>query len=178
MPNDILLHTPRLTLGPLREQDQAALIALFRHDGVKETYMVPDPLDDALVQRLFSRMMALSHDDTRYVFGIFLGDTLIGVLNDTEINGDTIEMGYALHPDHWSCGYMSEAFCAVIDYLHTRGFTTVTAGAFAENAASLRVMQKCGMVRLEKTDEIEYRGRVYTCIYYAAEKPVDFDCSD
>jgi RimJ/RimL family protein N-acetyltransferase len=163
---DTIIHTPRLTLGPLREQDQAALIALFRHDGVKETYMVPDPLDDATAQRLFARMMALSRDDTRYVFGIFLGDALIGVLNDTEISGDTIEMGYALHPDHWNRGYMSEAFSTVINYLHTRGFTTVTAGAFEENVASLRVMQKCGMVRTEHTDQIEYRGKMHTCIYY------------
>ena len=52
MPNDILLHTPRLTLGPLREQDQAALTALFRHEAVKQTYMVPDPLDDALAHNV------------------------------------------------------------------------------------------------------------------------------
>lgn len=166
---DIFIHTPRLTLGPLREGDKAALVALFRHDAVKETYMVPDPLDDALADRLFARMMALSHDDTRYVFGIFLDDALIGVLNDTEIEGGTIEMGYALHPDHWNCGYMSEAFAAVIDHLRTRGFATVTAGAFVENAASLRVMQKCGMVRLDKVDEIEYRGKMRTCIYYGVD---------
>ena len=166
---DIFIHTPRLTLGPLREGDKAALVALFRHDAVKETYMVPDPLDDALADRLFARMMALSHDDTRYVFGIFLDDALIGVLNDTEIEGGTIEMGYALHPNHWNCGYMSEAFAAVIDHLRTRGFTTVTAGAFEKNTASLCVMQKCGMTRLDKTDEIEYRGEKHICIYYGVE---------
>ena len=169
MPSDKIIHTPRLTLGPLREGDKAALVALFRHEAVKATYMVPDPLDDATAQRLFARMMVLSHDDTRYVFGIFLDGALIGVLNDTEIEGGTIEMGYALHPNHWNCGYMSEAFAAVIDYLRTRGFTTVVAGAFAKNAASLRVMQKCGMVRLEQTDEIEYRGEKHTCIYYEVE---------
>ena len=166
---DMFIHTPRLTLGPLREGDKAALVALFRHDAVKETYMVPDPLDDALADRLFARMMALSHDDTRYVFGIFLDDALIGVLNDTEIEGGTIEMGYALHPNHWNCGYMSEAFAAVIDHLRTRGFATVTAGAFEKNTASLRVMQKCGMTRLDKTDEIEYRGEKHICIYYGVE---------
>ena len=169
MPSDKFIHTPRLTLGPLREGDKAALVALFRHDAVKETYMVPDPLDDALADRLFARMMALSHDDTRYVFGIFLDGALIGVLNDTEIEGGTIEMGYALHPNHWNRGYMSEAFAAVIDHLRTRGFTTVVAGAFEKNTASLRVMQKCGMTRLDKTDEIEYRGERHTCIYYGVE---------
>ena len=168
MPN-ASIHTARLTLGSLREVDKAALTALFRHDAVKETYMVPDPLDDAMAERLFARILALSQDDTRCVFGIFLDGALIGVLNDTEIEGGTIEMGYALHPDHWNCGYMSEAFAAVIDYLRTRGFATVTAGAFEENTASLRVMQKCGMTRLDKTDEIEYRGEKHICIYYGVE---------
>ena len=168
MPN-ATIHTPRLTLGPLREGDKAALTALFRHDAVKETYMVPDPLDDALAERLFARILALSQDDTRCVFGIFLDGALIGILNDTEIDGGTIEMGYALHPDHWNRGYMSEAFAAVIDYLRTRGFATVVAGAFEENIASLRVMQKCGMVRLAKVDEIEYRGEKHICIYYGVE---------
>ncbi len=167
MPSDTILHTHRLTLGPLREKDEAALTALFRHPAVAATYMVPDPLDDATAARLFSRMMALSRDAGRYVFGIFLDDALIGVLNDTEIDGNTVEMGYALHPDHWGRGYMTEAFAAVIAHLRSRGFACVTAGAFAENAASLRVMQKCGMVRQDKTDEIEYRGRTHTCIYYA-----------
>ena len=166
---DIFIHTPRLTLAPLREGDKASLVALFRHDAVKETYMVPDPLDDAMADRLFARMMALSQDDTRCVFGMFRNDALIGVLNDTEIDGKTIEVGYALHPDHWNCGCMSEAFAAVIDYLRTRGFATVTAGAFEENTASLRVMQKCGMTRLEQADEIEYRGEKHTCIYYGVE---------
>ena len=168
MPN-ATIHTPRLTLAPLREQDKAALTALFRHEDVKATYMVPDPLDDALAERLFARILTLSQDDTRCVFGIFLDGALIGVLNDTEIDGGTIEMGYALHPDHWNCGYMSEALAAVIDHLRARGFATVTAGAFEENTASLRVMQKCGMTRLDKTDEIEYRGKMHTCIYYGVD---------
>ena len=169
MPSDKIIHTPRLTLAPLREGDKAALTALFHHDGVKETYMVPDPWDDAMADRLFARILALSQDDTRCVFGIFLDDALIGILNDTEIDGKTIEMGYALHPDHWNRGYMSEAFAAVIDYLRTRGFATVTAGAFEKNTASLRVMQKCGMTRLDKTDEIEYHGEKHICIYYGVE---------
>ena len=76
-------------------------------------------------------------------------------------------MGYALHPEHHSRGYMSEAFAAMIDYLFSCGFDEVTAGAFEENTASIRVMQKCGMVRLEKTDEIDYRGKTHKCIYFS-----------
>ena len=99
--------------------------------------------------------------------GIYLDGRLIGLINDTKIDGKSIEMGYALHPEHHSRGYMSEAFSAMIDYLFSRGFDEVTAGAFEGNAASIRVMQKCGMVRLEKTDEIDYRGITHRCIYFS-----------
>ncbi|MBQ7338434.1 MAG: GNAT family N-acetyltransferase [Clostridia bacterium] len=162
----ITLRTPRLTLSALREKDAAALIALFRHKMVNATYMVPDLADETTAARLFSRMRELSLAADHCVFGIFLDDTLIGIMNDTEIDSDTIEMGYALHPDHSGHGYMTEAFSAVIAHLRARGFARVTAGAFEENAASLRVLQKCGMIPLPKTDEIEYRGRKHVCIYY------------
>ena len=50
------------------------------------------------------------------------------------------------------------------------GFKQVVAGAFVENPASLRVMEKAGMTPIEKVDEIEYRGRTHTCVYRAITK--------
>jgi len=40
------------------------------------------------------------------------------------------------------------------------------AGAFAENCASIRVMQKAGMQLMDKTELIEYRGQNRNCVYY------------
>ena len=54
--------------------------------------------------------------------------------------------------------------------MFSQGFETVLAGAFVENAASMRVMEKSGMTRQDYTDEIEYRGVTHTCIYYAISK--------
>ena len=34
----------------------------------------------------------------------------------------------------------------------------------------IRVMEKSGMKREEKTDEIEYRGAVHRCVYYSIRK--------
>ncbi len=45
-------------------------------------------------------------------------------------------------------------------------FTVVKTGAFTENIASIRVMEKCGMRRFDETEEIEYRGKNHTCVYY------------
>ena len=164
------ITTPRLTLGEIRECDFDALMAIFKHDVVKATYMVPDLPDYEAEMKLFSRIRELSEKDGRYVFGIFLDDALIGLINDTEISGKTVEMGYALHPDHHNRGYATEAFGAVLEHLFSSGFDEILAGAFAENAASMRVMEKCGMKRTKMTAEIEYRGVTHKCIYYSIKK--------
>ena len=164
------IQTPRLTLGEIRECDAGALMAIFKHDVVKATYMVPELPDYEAEMKLFSRIRELSEKDGRYVFGIFLDDGLIGLINDTEICGKTIEMGYALHPDHHNRGYATEAFAAVIQYLFSNGFEEILAGAFAENAASMRVMEKCGMKRTKMTAEVDYRGVTHKCIYYSIKK--------
>jgi hypothetical protein len=31
-------------------------------------------------------------------------------------------------------------------------------------------MEKCGMTKLSKTDEIEYRGITHTCVYYSRKR--------
>ena len=167
---DKTINTERLTLGTIEEKDRADVVAILRNDIVKKTFMLPDFESDEAAGKLFLRLAELSHDDGRSVFGVFLDGKLIGFMNDTEINGDELEMGYALHPDYYNKGYATEAFGGAIEYLFSRGFRRVTAGAFAENPASMRVMEKCGMTRMDKTDEIEYRGATHKCIYYMIER--------
>ena len=161
------LKTPRLTLGAIRECDFGALMAVMKHEKVTATYMVPDLPAREDEERLFSALRGLSEKDDRYVFGIFLGDSLIGILNDTEINGKTIEVGYAIHPDYFGNGYATEALTAVIPYLFSVGFEEIIAGAFKSNRASLRVMEKSGMKKTNLTASVDYRGRTHKCVYYS-----------
>ena len=46
------------------------------------------------------------------------------------------------------------------------GFTIVKASAFEGNIASMRVMEKCGMVRTGEEESVEYRGVTRRCICY------------
>ena len=164
------INTSRLNLSAFHECDFDAMMSIFKSDVVKATYMVPDLPTREDEMKLFSALRALSEREYRYVFGIFLGDRLIGMLNDTEINGVNIEMGYALHPDYHNQGFATEAFGAVIKHLFSKGFEVILAGAFEENTASMRVMEKCGMSRTKMTAEIEYRGTKHKCIYYSIKK--------
>ena len=166
----IKITTPRLTLGEIRERDFESLIAIMKSDEVGKTYMVPDLPDHEAEMKLFTRIRELSERDDRYVFGIFLDNVLIGMLNDTEISGKTIEVGYAFYPDYWGKGYATEALSTVIPFLFSAGFDEVIAGAFECNPASLRVMEKSGMKRSNLKGEVEYRGVTHKCVYYSIKK--------
>lgn len=163
-----LIHTQRLTLRPLCSTDEGALLALFTHPDVGKTYMVPPLSDPQAGHRLFQRIMALSQDSAHFVRAIDLQGSLIGLINDTEITGASMELGWVLHPDHHGRGYATEAVSAALKALFAQGYEEITAGAFESNAASIRVMQKVGMTLMDKTEEIEYRGQTHRCVFYAA----------
>ena len=162
--------TPRLTLRPMADTDADAVIGILIHPQVTATYMIPDLPTREEQMALFERFKTLTHDESRFVYGIDLGGRIIGFLNDVDRGEDWIEVGYVIHPDHWNCGYAAEALGAAVELLFAHGFSAVRAGAFEENPASLRVMEKCGMIRQDHTDEIEYRGITHTCIYYVAAR--------
>ena len=164
------ITTPRLTLGSIRECDFDELIALMKNEEVGKTYMVPDLPTREAEMKLFTRLCELSESKDRYVYGIFLEERLIGMLNDTDICGKTIEVGYAIHPAYSGKGYATEALTAIIPHLFSVGFEEVIAGAFECNPASLRVMEKSGMKRSNLTASVEYRGVTHKCIYYSIKK--------
>ena len=163
-------ETNRLIGRPFLQKDQASVIEILMDPTVKQTYMMPDfPTEEDAV-KLFRRLMELSQEGNHYVVAICLGDSLIGWINDTEQQGSSIEVGYVIHPRYHGQGYMTEALKAAIADLFCKGYTEVKAGAFEENIASIRVMEKCGMVRQEHKDEIQYRSVMHRCVYYAVIK--------
>ena len=163
-------QTERLEINPIALEDKERVIDLVTNEIAGKTYMFPAFPSREAAEPLFQRLVTLSRDENRYVAGIYLDGSFIGMTNAVEIKGTQVEMGYAYLPAYYNRGYATEAFRGTIQYLFDRGFETVLAGAFAENPASLRVMEKCGMTRQDYTDEIEYRGVTHTCIYYAITK--------
>lgn len=161
--------TQRLCICQLDEAHVDDIIEIITDATVKKTYMLPDLPDRESAVRLFRRLLALSGEERHYIVGIRLGDRLIGFINDTEISEDgrSLELGWAFNPEFYGQGYATEAVTAIIDYLFGEGFSEVTAGAFESNLASQRVMEKSGMVRVDKTDEIDYRGETHRCVYYS-----------
>lgn len=161
------IKTERLELKPLSDGDRDNMIDLLTNSEIKKTYMIPDFENEDQIEKAFLRIKKGSLEEKVYQAGIFLEGELIGYVNEAERDGAAIELGYMLHPNHHNRGYATEMLKAVIDEMFARGFTEVLAGAFEENPASMRVMEKSGMTRIEKTDDIEYRGKVHKCVYYS-----------
>ncbi len=159
------LNTGRLVMKSLEECDRENLLRMAADERVKKTYMMPDFADQAEADAFFDRLRTLSASEERFVYGIYLNGRLIGFLNDCGIEGKAVELGYFVDPEYWNRGYATEALTAAIKELFRMGYEYVTAGYFAENPASRRVMEKCGMQPLALETAIEYRGVPHRCLY-------------
>lgn len=161
------LKTQRLTIKPYAPEDLSELVNLLSNPEIAKTFMVPKFESHEQMESLAKKLIAFSRqEDTRHLeYGIYLGEKLIGFVNDCGIKEEEIEIGYVIHPDNQGHGYATEAVRAILGELREMGFRKVTAGYFAENAASCRVMEKCGMHQSAVTDEVKYRGEHHLCRY-------------
>ena len=159
-----------IKLDTMTNADMQAVARILLDDSIKQTYMVPD-LTPEDAEKMAQRIISLSADTSRYVRGIYSENTLVGYLNDVCVENGSVELGWVIHPDYQGNGYCTEGVKIAIDQLLAKGYEEVCAGAFPENHASMRVMEKAGMMKIDKTEDVEYRGNVYHCIFYARRKP-------
>ena len=159
-----------LMLRTFCPEDRTRMLEILTDNTVNKTYMLPDfdKKEDAIP--LFEKLMGLSVNETRFVRCIALRGLVIGFLNDVQISDGRIELGYVIHPDAQGKGHMTAALKIAIRELFEKGFQTVVCGAFEENKASLRVMEKAGMMPIELTEIIDYRGKEHLCLYRAISK--------
>lgn len=166
------VKTQRLVIKPYADMDQDKMIELLTNETIKKTFMIPDFTSREQAIQMFHKLKEYSLSKEHYEAGIYLENELIGFVNDVEIQDKTIEMGYVIHPNYHNQGYATECLKAVIEELHKQGFEQVITGAFEENEASIRVMQKCKMTLLDKKEEISYQGKLHHCVYYASKQNV------
>ena len=154
-------------LRTIEPADQERMLDILTSELVNKTYMLPDFAQREDAVPLFLRLMEMSRDAGSYVRAIAAEDGLTGFLNRVEIQGKTIELGYVIHPDFHGRGYMTKALQLAMEELFVLGYEEVLTGAFSTNIASIRVMEKCGMAKLDKTEEIPYQCVTHTCLYYS-----------
>ncbi len=79
--------------------------------------------------------------------------------------------GYILKRQCWGQGYMPEAMRAVLIYeFTTLGTSRIIAQCNTQNTASVRVMQKCGMIYEGTSDDDDSKGNRASHHHYAITK--------
>ena len=157
-------------LREILPEDRERMLDILTSEKVNRTYMLPDFRDREEAEPLFRRLMGMCRDHSKYLRAIATEDGLVGFLNQVELGEKEMELGYVIHPAFHGRGYMTRALELAMEELFAIGYKKIITGAFESNAASIRVMEKCGMVRMTQTDYIEYRGVTHKCVYYGKEQ--------
>ena len=147
------LQTQRLVLKAFDECDTQPMVDIFFNEEIKKTYMIPDFTEKKQAEALFDKLMNFSRAENHFVYGIYHNGTPIGFLNDCVMDDSVIEVGYVIAPEYQRQGFATEALQACIAELFRMGFEQVKAGFFEGNLPSCRVMQKCGMHKLDFEEE-------------------------
>ena len=141
-----VIETQRLILRRPRPLDAAALALLANNPRVVEnTGRLPYPYGETDARQWIARVVA--DREARFVIALRPPDgDLVGAIGfDRLEDGDSPDLGYWLGVSHWGRGYATEAARAVIDFaFDTYGFERLAAGCRITNAASRRVLEKCG----------------------------------
>ncbi len=144
------IETNRLILRRIRRRDAKDLFDFARREEVSR-YVLWSPHKSIRDSRRYIRYCIHQyHDGYPGVFAIVVKseNRMIGTIGFVSFSGEhrCAEIGYSLNPDYWNQGFMTEALSRVIRYSFEQlKLHRVEACHDIRNAASGRVMEKCGM---------------------------------
>jgi len=152
-----VLVTVRLRLRPLREGDADFLCSLDT-DPIVMKHVHQGALRPEEARGFAGSRIALARSRRR--FGRWIAEDRetgepLGWVELHPLYGrdrQDLQAGYQFAPRIWSRGYATEALRVVLDYaLGPGGLDRVAAIVRPENAASIRVLERCGFTRTAET---------------------------
>lgn len=143
-----VIETQRLTLRvPAKADVERVATYCADPDVARMTTRMPWPYTRAHAEDFVARCGAQNHarDNT---FAIHLADEgMVGTLGMFTTAEGEIELGYWIGRPYWGRGYATEAARGALDWARERWKKRyVTAGHFADNEASGRVLVKAGFL--------------------------------
>ncbi|MEO6868993.1 MAG: GNAT family protein [Ginsengibacter sp.] len=148
------LQTTRLNFRQVSKRDLNNIHALhsFAETDRFNTLGIPETILDTekIIDNWCSKQNA--GPPTLYVFCVEIIDTkeFIGLiaLNIGKPNYKTAELWYKIHPDHWRKGYATEAMYYTLHFaFNDLQLHRIEAGCAVENIASIKILDKVGMIR-------------------------------
>ena len=168
------LHTDRLILREFVPADWTAVLAYQRDPRHLQYYEWTDRTPED-VQRFVQMFIDQQTEQPRRKFQLAatlkISGQLVGNcgIRQASSGAHEADIGYELSSDHWGYGYATEAARAVVQF----GFTElhvhrIWAWCIADNAASVRVLEKLGMQLEGRLREKEhFKGRWWDTLVYA-----------
>jgi RimJ/RimL family protein N-acetyltransferase len=151
----VVLRTERLRLRHMSEGDAAFMLGLLndpawirfigdrgvRTEDQARDYIRAGPVD--MVRRLGFGFYVVELNESGCPVGV------CGLAKRDFL--DDVDVGYAFLPQHWGQGYAFEAASGVLAHAkHDIGLKRIVATVRAENAASIKLLEKLGL-RFERT---------------------------
>jgi RimJ/RimL family protein N-acetyltransferase len=139
----LVLESERLVLRAPRLSDADAVVRLLDNRKIAEmTSTIPHPYGRADAEAWIA--VATAAADVTFAVTRQSDGAVLGACGYAAKRGEP-EIGYWIGEPYWNAGFATEAVRAVIDYgFATAGLDAVAASCRVNNAASRRVIEKCG----------------------------------
>jgi RimJ/RimL family protein N-acetyltransferase len=133
------------------------------------TGTIPHPYNEQMAAKWIT---SVRRGEEGLVFAIALEGQVIGCAGYRRLDALHAELGYWIGKPYWGCGYATEAATALIKHgFEVDGLAYLTAGHFADNPASERVIEKLGFARVETARrDCAARGDKALCAIYQLDR--------
>jgi len=142
--------TPRLLLRKPVHGDAQEVFQTYAHDPEVTRHLTWKPDEDLTdVGAFIDRTLNGWEKGTVFTWAITLKESgqLVGMI-DARIDAYMLNLGYVIGKEHWNNGYATEALRALLGWADGEDdIYRVWAVCAVENTASVRVMEKAGMIR-------------------------------
>ena len=168
------IETPRLVLRKPEPADAAAILSRYASDPEVTRYLSwprHESIDDTrefleLSEQAWNRSPAGPSLIESRAEPNLLGCTGLDFKSE-----DAATTGYVLSRDSWGKGFATEALAAIVDVARDLGVRRLSAECHPDNAASVRVLKKCGFLRDESSErEASFPnlagGVTVRCLFY------------
>lgn len=155
------IETSRLLITDFTPDMAPALSRISLDEDVQR--FVPDevfPTEEIAAEVIADLSALYGTADGPLVHPVLLQGELIGYVQMVPLEEGEWEIGYHISAEHTGKGYASEAVCAFLPpMMEMLGLSRVTGVCLQANAASCRVLEKCGFT-LDFAGEAEYQGHL------------------
>lgn len=170
----MIIETPRLRLREFRKRDWVTVLH-YQSDPLYLRYYPWVQRTEADVRDFVGQFLEWQAAEPRYRFQLAItlsdGGRLIGNcgIRQPQAGLRAAEIGFEIAPEHWGCGYATEAARAMVGFgFDELGLRRVWGECVLENSGAQRVLVKLGMrcvARLRKAEW--YKGRWWDRLVYS-----------